>query len=511
MKDLPDNLYNVASVVQLEQVAIKQFSVSAYELMKRAGDAVFQLLKIKYPHAKKVLILCGAGNNAGDGYVVARLCKETGFDVSVISLINPSSLKNEALLAYQDWRCIDGNVLAENITADVSLIAEAEVIIDALLGTGLRREVSAEWADWINAVNQAGKQVVAVDVPSGLMADTGDIAGCAIRADFTVCFIGLKQGMFTAQGKDVCGEIIFDGLALPEEVYSQVEADARLVVAVDYSKLPERKASSNKGDFGHVLIVGGNVNMPGAIILAATAALRAGAGLVTVVTVAENSLAISTAVPEAMIKTCEIDSIPDVLNADFINGITHVAIGMGLAQDAWALALLRFCVQLAKPVLFDADALNLIALHDIKISSPLVITPHPGEAARLLSSRLLSNDQALGSADIQQDRFAAVTALHVLFADSESCMVVLKGSGSLLFDGQLIKVCALGNAAMAAPGMGDVLSGIIIALMAQGLNNNDAAELGVCLHARVADEVAQGRTRGLLASDVVAALPGVLR
>jgi NAD(P)H-hydrate epimerase len=511
MKDLPDNLYNVASVVQLEQVAIKQFSVSAYELMKRAGDAVFQLLKIKYPHAKKVLILCGAGNNAGDGYVVARLCKETGFDVSVISLINPSSLKNEALLAYQDWRRIDGNVLAENITADVSLIAEAEVIIDALLGTGLRREVSAEWADWINAVNQAGKQVVAVDVPSGLMADTGDIAGCAIRADFTVCFIGLKQGMFTAQGKDVCGEIIFDGLALPEEVYSQVEADARLVVAVDYSKLPERKASSNKGNFGHVLIVGGNVNMPGAIILAATAALRAGAGLVTVVTVAENSLVISTAVPEAMIKTCEIDSIPDVLNADFINGITHVAIGMGLAQDDWALALLRFCVQLAKPVLFDADALNLIALHDIKISSPLVITPHPGEAARLLSSRLLSNDQALGSADIQQDRFAAVTALHVLFADSESCMVVLKGSGSLLFDGQLIKVCALGNAAMAAPGMGDVLSGIIIALMAQGLNNNDAAELGVCLHARVADEVAQGRTRGLLASDVVAALPGVLR
>ena len=511
MQNLPDKLYSVASVVQLEHIAIKQFAVPAYALMKRAGDAVFQLLKIKYPHAKKVLILCGAGNNAGDGYVVARLCKEAGLDVSVISLVDPASLQNEALLAYQDWLSISGFTAAKNMSVDESLIAEAEVIIDALLGTGLRREVSAEWADWINAVNQAGKPVVAVDVPSGLMADTGNIAGCAIRADHTVCFIGLKQGMFTAQANDVCGEIIFNDLALPEQVFSQVKADALLMAAVDYSKLPERKASSNKGNFGHVLIVGGNVNMPGAIILAATAALRAGAGLVTVVTVAENLLAISTAVPEAMIKTCEIDSIPEVLNADFISGITHVAIGMGLAQDDWALALLHFCVQLAKPVLLDADALNLIALHEIKISSPLVITPHPGEAARLLSTGLLSNNQVLGSVDIQQDRFAAVTALHALFADSESCTVVLKGSGSLVFDGQLIKVCALGNAAMAAPGMGDVLSGMIIALMAQGLKNNDAAELGVCLHACAADEVIQGATRGLLASDVVAALPGVLR
>jgi len=510
MQNLPDKLYNVASVVQLEQVAIKQFAVPAYELMKRAGNTVFQLLKMKYPQHEKILILSGAGNNAGDGYVVARLCKEAGLDVSVISLIDPVSLKNEALLAYQDWRSI-----ADNVTADESLISEAEVIIDALLGTGLRREVSAEWVHWINAVNQSGKPVIAVDVPSGLMADTGNIAGCAIQADFTVCFIGLKQGMFTAQGKDVCGEIVFDDLALPGDVYSRVKADAQLGAAVDYSKLPERKASANKGNFGHVLIVGGNVNMPGAIILAATAALRAGAGLVTVGTVDENLLAVSTAVPEAMIKTCDSGNIPDVLNADFISGITHVAIGMGLAQDDWALALLEFCAQLAKPVLIDADALNLMASHDIKITSPVVITPHPGEAARLLSGnalsgKVLSGAQTLSSKDIQQDRFTAIKALHVLFKESESCTVVLKGSGSLIFDGQCIKVCALGNAAMAAPGMGDVLSGIIIALMAQGINLSDAAELGVCLHASAADEVVQGRTRGLLASDVVAALPGVL-
>ncbi len=501
MQNLPDNLYRVDSVVRLEQLAINQFSIPAYELMKRAGAAVFDVVTSRYPDHKKILVLCGAGNNAGDGYVVASLAKQAGLNVRVVSLIDPATLKNEAQLAYQDW-C----KLSENSMTDFSLIDEADLIIDALLGTGLKREVSGLWADWIHAVNKAAKPVVAVDLPSGLIADTGAIAGCAVQADITVCFIGLKQGLFTAQANDVCGEIVLHDLAVPDEAYAQVDADARLIKSVDYALLPKRKASSNKGDFGHVLIVGGNTGMPGAVILAAKAALRTGTGLVTIVTVAENLQAIVSAVPEAMVKACDENTLPDVLSATFLEKITHIAIGMGLGQDGWSQAMLRFCVSLNKPMLVDADALNLLAKSRLKITSPLVITPHPGEAARLLS---LSS--SLSSADIQADRFAAIKQLFQLFDTSESCAVILKGSGSLIFDGQQIKVCALGNAAMAAPGMGDVLSGIVIALMAQKIEISDAAELGVCLHAAAAQSLTQDKTRGLLASDVINALSKVLQ
>lgn len=501
MQNLPDNLYRVDSVVQLEQLAINTFAIPAYELMKRAGQAVFDVICARYPEHKKILVLCGAGNNAGDGYVVARLAQQAGLNVRVLSLIDPATLKNEAQQAYQDW-C----QLAKNSAAAFSLIDEAELVIDALLGTGLKRDVSGLWAEWIEAINKAAKPVIAVDLPSGLIADTGAIAGCAVQANITVCFIGLKQGLFTAQAKDVCGEIIFHDLAVPDDVFSRIEADARLLQSVDYALLPERKASSNKGNFGHVLIAGGNSGMPGAVILAAKAALRSGAGLVTVVTQAENLQAIVTAVPEAMVKTCDENTLSEVLNTAFLEKITHVAVGMGLGQDDWSQLMLRFCVSLNKPMLVDADALNLLAENSFTIKSPLVITPHPGEAARLLSVT-----SALNSADIQADRFAAIKQLFQLFADSESCVVILKGSGSLIYDGRQIKICALGNAAMAAPGMGDVLSGIVIALMAQKIETGDAAQLAVCLHAAAAQSVTQGKTRGLLASDVIDALAKVIQ
>ena len=501
MQNLPDKLYNVDSIVRLEQIAINQSGIPAYTLMKSAGEAVFNVIQKRYPLCKNVLVLCGAGNNAGDGYVVARLARQAGFNVSVISLIDPVTLKNAAMLAYQDWLSV-----ANNDIADKSFINQADIIVDALLGTGLTREVSGEWAQWITAVNDSNNPVISVDIPSGLIADTGVISAHAIKADVTVSFIGLKQGMFTAQAKDVCGEIVFDDLAVPEEVFAQVESEIRLIKNIDYSLLPERKASSHKGKFGHVLIAGGNTGMPGAVILAAKAALRTGAGLVTIITASDNLVAISSAVPEAMVRACDIGSLADVFAASFVNSVTHIAVGMGLGQDDWSLEILRYCARLNKTMLIDADALNLVALHKISIKSALLVTPHPGEAARLLSQ-----ETPLNSADIQQNRFDAVKKLHLLFNDSESCVVVLKGSGTLIFDGQALKVCSLGNAAMAAPGMGDVLSGIIIALLAQNIDSFNAAELAVCLHASAAQLVTQDKTRGLLASDVVDALPGVLQ
>ena len=246
--------------------------------------------------------------------------------------------------------------------------------------------------------------------------------------------------------------------------------------------------------------------MPGAVILAAKAALRTGAGLVIIITAKDNLVAISSAVPEAMVRTCDIASLAEVFAASFVNRVTHIAVGMGLGQDDWSLEILGCCARLNKTMLIDADALNLIAQHKIGIKSALVVTPHPGEAARLLSQEM-----PLNSADIQQNRFDAVKKLHLLFNGSESCVVILKGSGTLIFDGQIIKVCSPGNAAMATPGMGDVLSGIVIALLAQGIQISDAAELGVCLHASAALSFTRDKTRGLLASDVINELPEILR
>jgi NAD(P)H-hydrate epimerase len=495
VESLPDKLYTVDSVVQLEQIAINQFGIPAYELMQRAGKAVFNVIQSKFPDCKKILILCGAGNNAGDGYVVASFAKQAGLDISVVSLIDPATLKGAALQAYQHW-----SRLGENHNADFSIIESSDLIVDALLGTGLARDVSPAWQEWIRHINRSSKIVISVDVPSGLYANTGAIAGDCINANHTVSFIGLKQGMFTSQAKDVCGVILFDDLALDAEIYSQIKSDAKLIQQVDYTLLPKRQSSSHKGRFGHVLIAGGNKSMPGAIILAAKAALRTGAGLLTIVTVPENLQIISSAVPEAMIKACDEDDVTDVFTDEFSNGITHVAVGMGLAQDDWSLAVLKLCIALNKPMLLDADALNLLAKNELHINSPVVITPHPGEAARLLVDF-----------DIQLDRFEAIKQLHNLLDNNEQGVVILKGSGSLIFDGQTLKVCALGNPAMAAPGMGDVLSGICIALMAQLNNISDAAELAVCLHSAVADKLMNGKTRGLLASDIIDALPEVLQ
>jgi len=501
MQTLPDKLYSVDSIIQLEQVAINQFDIPAYELMKRAGESVFNLIQSKYSECKKILVLCGAGNNAGDGYVIASLAKLAGLDVYLISLVDPVTLKDAALLAYQHWSDI-----GENHAADLSLVDKLDVIVDALLGTGLQRDVSPAWQEWIQSVNQSSKTIVSVDIPSGLYADTGAIAGSCIQADVTICFIGLKLGMFTGQAKDVCGEILFDDLALTEEVYSRVKCDAKLVKQVNYALLPQRKASSHKGSFGHVLLVGGNKTMPGALILAAKAALRTGAGLLTILTVTENLQAISSAVPEAMIKTCDMDSISDVFSKDFSNSVTHVAIGMGLGQDEWSLAVFKKCVTLKKPILLDADALNIMVNHKLHFDTDIVITPHPGEAARLLSG-----SENMSSADVQQNRFEAIKRLYELLDTRESATVILKGSGTLIFDGQVTKVCTLGSAAMAAPGMGDVLSGICIALMAQLDKIGDAVELAVSLHSAAADTISAGSTRGLLASDVIDALPEVLQ
>ena len=364
----------------------------------------------------------------------------------------------------------------------------ADVIVDALLGTGLTRDVSSEWCELIARINKSMTSVLAIDIPSGLNADTGAIAGCAVRADATITFIGLKKGLFTANGRECGGEIFFDHLGVPADVYDAVKHDAVLLdeTACDW---PVRSHISHKGDFGHVLLVGGNTGMPGAAILAGRAALRTGAGRVSVLTRREHVCAVTAACPELMVHASENGDIDEHL----LESATHIAIGPGLGQDGWAQRLLQQVLRAGKPLVMDADALTLMASRNLSFQRN-VSSRHTREKLRAccrchrLPSRLIDS--------------AAVAQLQ----QQSGAVVILKGSGTLIADAAQCHVCPFGNPAMASAGMGDVLTGMVVALLAQGLSLGEAAATAVCQHALAADRLVDAGQRVVLAGDVIAAL-----
>lgn len=489
MNTLPTNLYNAEAVRQLDRAAINS-GIPGYTLMRRAGRAVFDLMQKDYPAAGNILILCGAGNNAGDGYVLAAVAHRHGLKVCVASMIDPRQLKGDAAQAYKHWG--EYGVTISHTEADFS---DMDLIVDALLGTGLTRDVEGEWKTVVDRINQAGIPVISIDIPSGLNADTGAVCGTAVRAQQTVTFIGLKKGLFTASGKACCGEVSFNDLDVPAEIYRSIDHDAELLSRPSQWALPGRVHDSHKGSNGHVLIIGGNHGMAGAVILAARAALRSGAGLVSAVSRPEHISAIVAACPECMVHGSMNGDIP----ARLLDRADYIAIGCGLGQDAWAQRLLYLSLNSEKPLVMDADALNLLAGHDgTRLTEECIITPHPGEAARLMGITVK---------EIQHDRYAAALALKQKY----NARVVLKGSGTIVQQAGRPRVCAPGNPAMATAGMGDVLTGMIVANAAQGLfysmNRQDSLDraviAAVCLHARAGDIAARGDVRGLMATDVI--------
>ncbi len=481
MNKLSTKLYSAEATRKLDQIAIQNYHIPGYELMTKAGEAILNLLQEKYPLAKRILVCCGAGNNAGDGYVLARLAKKEGFDVDVVSLIDPEKLTGDAQKAYQEWKSLGYQLMP----FDIELLDKAYVVIDALLGTGLQREIEGDWFSLISALNEHSVPVIAVDVPSGLSADTGSALGIAVEADFTLSFIALKKGLFTYQAADYCGEIFFDNLGLPESIYQQVEADAVLLKQNEIKRhLKPRRHDSHKSTFGHVLVVGGDYGMAGAVRMVAESALRAGAGMVSVVTRAEHVSALLSGCPELMVYGIEDSVIPDEL----LLRASCIIIGPGLGQSDWANHLLGQVLQSYTPKVVDADALNLLSKQDAP-RDDWVLTPHPGEAARLLESH---------TQDIQKNRFLSAGLLQHTYGG----VAVLKGAGSLIKSKDKLAVCRYGNPGMATAGMGDVLTGIIAALIAQGLDLKTAAEMAVLIHAKAGDLVATEGERGLLATDL---------
>jgi len=487
---LPSALYRAAQVRELDRRAIEVHGIPGYTLMNRAGCAAFASLQRRWPHTRSVTVVCGAGNNGGDGYVIARLAHEHGLAVEVLALADLAELQGDARRAWQD--AVDAEVMVKPFTADALTVAD--VIVDAVFGTGLSRPVAGRWLAAIHAMNAATAPILAVDIPSGLQADTGAILGAAIRADHTISFIGLKQGLLTAAGPDCCGTLEFADLDVPQAVYADLPPASQHYTGYDRAELlPARARSAHKGDAGHLLIIGGDYGYAGAVRMAAEAAARCGAGLVTVATRVEHAVAHAAQRPEIMFRGVDSpqDLGPLVARADVM------AIGPGLGTNHWGRTLLDAALTVPRPLLFDADALNLLAQQPFQ-RDHWVLTPHPGEAARLLGS---------DAATVQADRFAAVQQLVQRYGG----VVVLKGAGSLVAAAeQTPQVITAGNPGMASGGMGDVLTGIIASLMVQGVPLCAAARLGVWLHAMAADQAAVSGERGLLAGDLMPELRGLV-
>lgn len=493
MSDKSCKLYTAEQVRGIDSAAIDGMGIPGYELMCRAGRAVLDDARQYFPSAEHWLIMCGPGNNGGDGYVVARLAVEAGLKVTVCSLVEPGQLKGDAAIAYTDWKSSGGEVLSWPLADDLSF----DLAFDALLGTGIDREVGGRYRESISYLNQLQCPKYAIDIPSGLNADTGVVMGCAVNCRNTMTFVGRKRGMYTADGQDHCGHISFDNLAIPAQAADGLQGSTGVLLTTDI--LPElikpRSRNSHKGSYGHVLAVGGAEGMSGAIRLCGEAALRSGAGRVTLATAPAHAAMINLSRPELMVNS--ISGASELL--PLLDGDHIVAAGPGFGNTQWAVSLLDACLATQLPLVIDADGLNLLAerSRDKVVSrGNWILTPHPAEAARLLGCTV---------SEVQQDR---VGCAHKIAENYDAC-VVLKGCGTVVASpAGDYAICPLGNPGMATAGSGDVLTGIIAALWGQGLSGYEAAMTGVLAHAMAGDYAARvNGEMALMAGDITDHLP----
>ncbi len=470
-------LYPASVIKEIDRQYSQDYGISSFQLMKMAARRVVEVILTRYSDTKRAQVFCGSGNNAGDGFLIAAGLADRGWSVEVAlvgSVEKYSDASREALAVCQNSQTI--------VKRFEGTVRDGAVLVDALLGLGIRGEVQSTYRSVIETMNAGSGPIVAVDLPSGLQPDSGDVAGVCIRAAITVTFFALKLGLFSQDGPDYAGEVILADLDLPETLLAKHAAKALRVL--EAPRLPARQNKAHKGDFGHLLVVGGNTGFGGAGVLACEAAMRSGAGRVSVVSRKAHRSGFLTRCPEAMFQGVgEADDITDLLGR-----VQAVVLGPGLGQDAWALNLYAQVIACGKPLVLDADALNLLAQAPARLTKS-IITPHPLEAARLLR-----RDQ------VDPDRLAVLGQLRAEYG----AVVVLKGAATLVATDERIAINVLGGPAMATAGMGDVLSGLLGALLAQGQSLSSAAELGVAHHGLAAEMAAaqQGEV-GLLAGDVV--------
>ena len=498
---LPINLYDAEQTRALDRYAIQTLGIAGLLLMERAGLSCFKQIEANWPEAERITILCGHGNNGGDGYVIAALAKLAGMDATVLQLGPMSKMTGDALLCQQRANNLGVPICEvlndEDLVSQQSRLESCDIVVDALLGTGISGAPRGLYLQAIQAINQSPAAVLAVDTPSGLCVNTGWAEGEAVRAQLTLTFIGCKQGLLTGMAANYTGILLFDDLGVPQTLYCEEKPSSyRLELTSLLSRLPARQPTAHKGSCGHVLVIGGAEGMGGAAVMAATAAARVGAGLVSIASPSATIALQALNQPELMCRQAMDQTELEAL----IQRASVLVIGPGLGQSEWSLLALRLALETGKPCVVDADALNLFSeTSALKAHSLCVLTPHPKEASRLLHC---STDT------VQKDRFKAVASM----ANTLGSTVVLKGPGTLISDGGEISLLSAGGPEMASGGMGDVLSGVIGGLMAQGCETLFAAQLGASLHASAADKLAENKgVRGILATDLIPLIQQLLQ
>lgn len=483
MLNIPHDLYTADQTRELDRIVIEQHNVSTAKLMARAGGAALSTIKNHWPQAERLLVVCGTGNNGGDGFELARQALDSGYRVVVYqvgndAMSNETAAAKDAFIATgSDVHTFEGN------------LPSTDIIVDALLGTGVNREVVGDYKLAIEAINKNKRTpVLSLDIPSGLHADTGSHMGAAVKATICLSLMGLNKGLFIGEGPNYSGTVCFDSLQIPSALYKELTPTARRVsLEYDAELLAPRERTGHKGLYGHLLIIGGDYGMSGAARVAAEAGARVGAGLTSIATRSEHGPILNLARPELM---CYGVETPADL-APLVERANSLTVGPGLGQGEWGQMLFEQAIASNLPMVVDADALNLISKKP-QYHDNWILTPHPGEAARLLDCT---------SAEIQADRFNAVRELQHRYGG----VAVLKGSGTLIHDGSSItRLSTWGNPGMGSGGMGDVLAGVIGGLLAQGFPLMDAACVGVTLHGMAGDKAAeQDGERGMLAMDLV--------
>ena len=473
-------VYTSEQIKTVDEISAKHLKINSFELMQKASSALFS-----YLHSfKNLLIVTGAGNNAGDGFVIATLAIKNGKQATVWNLIPIDNLPTDAKQAANDYLSAGGQIISQAPSVPF------DCIVDAIFGTGLNRKVSGTFAAAIDWINNQNNHIFSVDIPSGLEADTGNILGCAVNANVTVAVICYKPGLLTNHGKDLCGQLYLEDLGISDKLLQTVETKITKLDKIFFSDANFlHHHNSHKGSFGKALVVGGHDGMLGALILAGRSALSSGCGMVEVVSNTEQAVMISVHCPELItasnIKASRLASSADV-----------IAIGPGLGLNQQSNDALDYCINLNKPMVIDADAITLIAKQPINLPTNTVLTPHPKEAASLLGTDIAS---------IQSDRISAALEISKKY----QATVILKGSGTIIagIKGEAY-ICPYGYSGMATAGMGDVLTGMVTSLMAQGFPTLQAANCAVVWHALAAENCNKGNC--LIATDVINQLYKVL-
>lgn len=489
LDSLPQSAYSATQVLEHEGEIAEKVGISLYRLMEKAGSSFFNHVRKMMPGLTNLLVVCGKGNNGGDGFVIARLAYEAGIKVTVYFCSEADELKGDALKAFEKLQKTNISVLYQSemqLTPHFLSDNNFDLVVDALFGIGYQGDMAEPLATAVNVLNHVDIPVFSVDVPSGLEASTGHVPTTAVIADQTVTFIVAKQGLLSGQAAKHVGELFLSSLSLNDDFQYSILESAAIQGGEFIPKKPQRNEASHKGHIGLLLAIGSNQGLPGAIRLASESALRSGAALVAVSCHQDNQQLVLNGRPELMLAP---DSADKLLDSPFFEKAKVLLIGPGLGQSPWSKALFDLVINSDKQLVLDADALQLLAQHPHK-RDDWVLTPHPGEAARLLGCTVQ---------EIESDRFAAINRI----VEQYGGICVLKGAGSLIADANNLWINTSGNSGMATGGMGDVLSGIIAALMMQLDHAIDATRLAVFLHGKAADKVAKEKGKiGMLASDL---------